>query len=668
MPEELEIEEEYRHIPLQIEKFIEDELEKVRKSIDHMDFQERVIPAITQWMADIYIDKNHTERIISHFENVKFSVEAMLERAYGGAPLSYAPKSDVQMAIPSDNFYELCELIEPRMTAGSVWGTIDDKTNLQINFTAKQICVVKKSGGKHPHDEFIPVVEAVPSELVVYDTYLLDQPRTFQIKWKSSITDRVFTTAGESNGATINEIEEYLTKAGFVSNRRLLGDVITCTINTMIREGNAEIKTEIENPGFFYDTNKEIINVVKKDIQAPSKEELRHAVDTLAELKTWYPNNLDTLATIFKWGCMSAFSYAMKQAGRWMPWLYLRGAAGSGKTTLAKIALFIWDKPTVDNSLGGSSFDTEARIGANLSRSCDPIVVNEPASTFMRSRTREVVKVSIESTVSRSKYKNGFYGGIPAFAPVIFTANQYVTDDDALLRRLITLSFTHSDRKVDQNDKGFERRFQIDTPANSPLMAFNAFGKYVANMMVEIPGLVMDDWQQTIDAILDKLYADLDMEKPLWLKKWAKSETLEDYDENVREEIREFFIETINQAKRQIKIIGDSGVAGEENTLDIYDAATSEDFEFVTWNIIQQQQKGWYGPHVGRDGTKYVIFRQGLRKSLAVAIEYDSNLKGIAEVLGWEYSVIKLNGNTSRVMKVEFDKFMKFLYPDIESA
>ena len=109
------------------------------------------------------------------------------------------------------------------------------------------------------------------------------------------------------------------------------------------------------------------------------------------ELSEFFEDNLSVLATVFKWGLMSMFSYAMKQAGKWMPWMYLKGSAGSGKTTIAKLNLYIWGIPTHENNIGGSSFDTVARLGAKVSQDCGPRIVNEPAAVFALAPGDEVI-------------------------------------------------------------------------------------------------------------------------------------------------------------------------------------------------------------------------------------------------------------------------------------
>lgn len=596
-----------------------------------------------------------------------FTTHTILSSLCSSSIPTISAKSKLMEFLSNKEFDDLVFAIEPKKREGIVKGEIDDITSVLINFKTKQVYQSKDSGKKDIPPRLTPVIEAVPKQLTVYDALLLDQPRTFKILWESNVTNRVFATSGESTGATIQEIEQYLANAGFSHSPRLLGGALSCMVNTMIKEGLAEIKQDIDNPGFYYDVNKDKITTVKKEVSEPTYEEMVKAKDTLEDLTYFFKDNCETLATVFKWGLMSEFSYCMKQAGKWMPWMYLKGAAGSGKTTLAKVVSYIWGVPTPENNFGGSSFDTVARLGAKISQSCDPIIVNEPAAVFNRHSTNEMIKVCVESTTARSKYKGSYFGGIPAFSAVLFTANQYLPEDDALIRRLYVLSFSYSQRKSEHEKKMFEEAFHINTPTISQLVNLNVFGRFVAREIISNPGLLLDDWQDTADLIVGRFYESIGCEVPSWLKSWAESENLEDFDDTQREDIRNFFTDVFNQARKKVRVYDDYGNNG-ELTLDIDGASSSDDFSSVNWGIINNRMVDWAIPHISRRGSKYVCLTQGLRKAISERIDFCSDLKSIGELLGWDYKNVKLNGTGKqmKVVQVRFDDFMEFLYPNIE--
>lgn len=645
-------------------------IDKIVDALKELPYTEKeldkdILPYIAQWLYDNYVNVESTCLIISTVTNIN-RLQETIDNIYKGT-IRLPARSKLQDFLTKDEYTIVEDVIEPRKNEGTIRGEINEETNIKVNFKTKRIYqekIIRTKEGRNTKDT--PVIEAVPYELIVYDSPLLDQPRTFKIIWTSDVTARNFVTAGESTGATIKEIGNYLVDAGFSHSPKLVEGALACTINTMIKKNLATIKADIDNPGFYYDVNNDKITPVKRVVAKPSYDDMLKAHHTLESLTNFFKENMETLATVFKWGLISEFSYAIKQAGKWIPWLYLKGSAGSGKTTMGKVILYIWSIPTPENNIGGSSFDTVARLGAKISQSCDPILVNEPAAVFNRQSTNEMVKVSVESTTGRSKYKGSYFGGIPAFAPVIFTANQYLPEDDALIRRLYVMSFSYSQRKSEYQKKEFENQFHINTPTISKLVNLKYFGQFTAYTIVGDSGLLLDDWQVTADKIVESFYNELGMEVPEWLTKWVESESLDDLDDTQREDIRNFFVEEFNNARKKI-ISYDNYGNREELTLDMEEASTSVDFVSVNWNVVNERQLTWAIPFTSRNGTKYICLTQGLRKAIGSKLDFCSDLKSIAELLGWKYGNTRISRHKQmKVIKVNFDEFMEFLYPNID--
>ena len=665
MNKEASIDESYRNLSDKRINKIVDFLKGL--SYTEKELDKAILPYVAQWLYDNYVNMESTCLIISTVTNIN-RLQEKIENIYQGI-ISLPARSKLQEFLTKDEFKEIERVIEPRKNEGTLEGEIDENTNIKINFKTKQVLqekiTYKKDG--EADSKFTPLIEAVPYELIVYDSPLLDQPRTFKIIWTSNVTSRHFVTAGESTGATVQEIEQYLINAGFSHNPKLLGGALSCMINTMISEGKATIKTDIDNPGFYYNPDNDKITPVKRPCTVPDKLELAKCAKVLDKLTDFFSENLSTLSTVLKWSMMAEFSYAMKQAGKWMPWMYLKGSAGSGKTTVAKVGLYLYSVPNTENNIGGSSFDTVARLGAKISRSCDPIVVNEPAAVFNRSSTNEMVKVCVESTTGRSKYKGSYFGGIPAFAPALFTANQYLPEDDALIRRLYVLSFSYSQRKTEYQKKQFESTFHINTPTISPLKDLRFLGQFAASEMVSEPSLLLDDWKVTADYIVSKFYEEIGVEVPEWLTSWAESESLDDLDDTQREDIRNFFVIEFYQARKKI-VTYDSYGNRKELTLDMEEASTSMDFVDVNLKIVNERQLTWAIPHTSRNGTRYICLTRGLRKAIGSELDYCSDLKSMGELLGWPYKSVRFGkgNNVMKVLKVNFDDFMDFMYPNID--
>jgi len=649
----------------------QERIDKIVNALKELPYTEKelekaILPYVAQWLYDNYVNIESTCVIISTVTNIN-RLQEQIENIYDGF-ITLPAKSKLQDFLRKDEYAIIESVIEPRKLEGVIIKELNDDTNIKVNFKTKRIYqekVIQTKKGMDTKDT--PVVEAVPHELIVYDPLLLDQPRTFKIKWTTHLSDKMFTTEGEGTGATIKEIENYIVDAGFSHSPRLVGGAVACTINAMIEEKLAIIKQDIDNPGFYYNFDENKISVVKTNITAPTHRELLAATAELEKLTRYFKENMEVLATVIKWGCLSKFSYAMKQSGRWLPWLYLKGTAGSGKTTVAQIPLFIWGIAGVDNNIGGSSVDSKARLGAKISQTCDPIIVNEPAPVFNNKGVVDMIKSSVESTTARSKYNNGRYRNYPAFSPMLFTANMYLPEDDALLRRFYVLSFTYSLRKTDAEKKRFEDEFHISTPKISSLNRLEAIGRYVAGEIIHDPDLLSKDWKVIIDEILEKLYSDIGLSVPEWLTKWAVSESLEDFDNNQREMIRSFFNKAFNQARKTSKIVDEWGNR-QSDTLDIHGTSEGADFAGINWDMVNNRMFEWAFPKIGRAGTKYICFNQSLRNALASEIDFCDNLKSIGELMGWKTTSVRIGKGTKpmQLLKVPFKEFMEFLYPNLD--
>ena len=92
-----------------------------------------------------------------------------------------------------------------------------------------------------------------------------------------------------------------------------------------------------------------------------------------------------------------------------------------------------------------------------------------------------------------------------------------------------------------------------------------------------------------------------------------------------------------------------------------------DDFRSVNWGIVNNRMFTWAIPHVSRSKyTQYICITQGVRKSISERLDYCSDLKSLGELIGWEYKGVRINDKVVKVLKVPFDDFMAFLYPNIE--
>lgn len=551
----------------------------------------------------------------------------------------------------------LIKIIKRPRFEGTIQGNMGSDSLVVIDPISKQIKhVAVNIKNDRDYSKESVIVEAYPKQVTVYESPLVDEPRKFEVLWDSHVRQRPF----KRGPALIEELIADLKESGYITGHRYVNDVLPAAMNAYIREGLATVKTEIETPGFFYEAKEQKILNIKYDIDNPPKVELEQALKILDELSHYFEGQETKLATVFKWGLIAPFMFARKQTGSWIPWLYLYGKAQSGKTTLAHMVNYMWEEPTENNDLGGGSFDTVARVGNRLSQSTFPIVVNEPAGAFGRVSVVELFKSAVERTSSRGKYEGRNYRTIPSYAPVIFTANHYLPDDDALMRRLVVLNFTHNEAKNKKERERFEDIFQMKNVKNCKLNSFKAITQAAAMELTNESDLLNMDWKELANTLLIRIYADTGKQPPEWLMPWSKSETMEDLDDEHREDIRIFLLNQINQAFGRVQVM-DEEYHSQEKFVSDPNVKNSDHFKSKVWTVVNERLVPWMIPYNVHD-TDYVCLTIGFKKELHSELKICQPLKGVAELMGWDYQAVRIP-NPQKVIKISFKKFMGFLYP-----
>ena len=537
-------------------------------------------------------------------------------------------------------------------------------TNTSIILNQKlEIIQYEWDNGKKGERNIETVINAYPQEVIIHDSPLDDIGRTFTIRWVSKTSSRVF----ETNRKTIKEIEQYLEEAGWVITPRRLKGTLAAVIQIAVKYKLAQMHNEIDNPGVYWDKTNEELKIIHLDVDEPSQDEVEEALNVIDLLAPFFKGHETKLSTCLKWGLMSIFDYSIKQiGGKWMPWLYLYGKAGSGKTTLGEIILFIYDIPNEDNNLGGSSFDTVARVGSRVSQFTKPIMVSEPEGALNKPSIVGMLKTAIESTTARGRYQGKAYRTIPSFSCGIITANQGLPSGDALFRRFTSILFSHNEKKAADNKKEFDEIFKINSPKRSILNKLKALGNYFITEIKSNPELLLNDWQETADLLVGRAYLDTGHDMPSWILDWHKTETLDDLDEEEIEEIRLFLIEKINRATQKVQVWSEeTGRPLNQQDLDT-DFKTNDDFNDRVWSVLNEKLIPWLDLHRGRDGTINVVCSSGIKKELKQITSSSYNLQSISELLGWEYKPLKINGKTKRMMIVNYHDFLDFLYPKLD--
>lgn len=485
------------------------------------------------------------------------------------------------------------------------------------------------------------IAECYPEKVTVYEDPL-GGVKKYEIKFKGLLNK----TIGPAN---LDTIVNRLLAEGVVKHRRLIHDALSSLITAFMRNGKAEIRRELEKPGFYYIDNQ--IKAIKWDFQEFSEEELVKALLLLRELReNWYNHLGKRFTTIIKWSLVAPTSYAIKHKrgtyGIHFPWLLLHGSANTGKTTLGKIARAIWNLNPEEK--GGSHIDTVPRFGKVVSESTFPVLVNEVADVLAKENLREALKSAIESFSARGKYVQGVYTEEPALAPFIMTTNKTYPADDALLRRFVAIYFSISDRVSEVKAEEFERTVL------PKLYDLRYLGYFVYQKIQKNPDLLNMDWRELSTLLLREAFEVAELEVPEWIEELYKGETLEDVAEVINEEIRSRLLENINQlyskhiSKVEVEINGEIQ----------YTSSPS-----LEYRLIALLGEG-YIPWALKKDDKIVITNSVLNVLNGLPVD---SLKSLADRFGWEYKNVKINGIQRKRIIVSISDFVSFLEGKEES-
>jgi len=464
----------------------------------------------------------------------------------------------------------------------------------------------------------------------------------YKVVWEAATRPRPL----DIGPAPIEDIVDRLVAEGLIVNKRIAHDVITAVIEGFIRKEKATIKTEIESPGFYVVDGK--VSAVNVEVKKPNPEELKQALQLLDELATvWFNHARERFSLVIKWGIMAPFSYIYKQGNKWMQWLYLYGSSNTGKTTLGDIVLSLWGLDSRHRK-AGSNIDTPARIGYVLSQSTFPVLVNEPGAAIIKEDIIEIIKNAVESTIVRGRYERGSYTEIPALAPLIFTSNRMLPSDDALLRRLLVVRFTYGEKISPEREKEFKN-------IKLQLSKLKVLGMYIASIILEKPEILEMDWEEVAIALLEKAYRDAGLEPPSWIRE--KPQLEEDIYEDMREAIRNFLVEKINEAyfkaAGRVTVSTDNSI-GYKSRLDV-------DFEERVETVLTSRLIPWL---ILREGEEedVVVITTGIVNEIKPVVGDIGGLKSIAELLGWEYKRgVKVGSRSIQGIIVKLEDFKDFL-------
>ena len=578
--------------------------------------------------------------------------------------LSENGESQFKTKIVLQTELETIKTIELPKHHGMITRSMGSYMNMVIDPKRKQTFYERLSFNKKGEidtDETL-VIDACLEKLTVFDSPLGEEVRKFKAVFKTNLKKTPITIGP----GPITEVYNYLVESGYIASSRYGKDINTMALNTFVKQGLAEVKTEIESPGFYYNNATDEIMTVKFEVEESPTEKLKEALDLLKEFRDWFPKHGKKLITVFKWGLIAPFIFAMKQRGADVQWLYLYGRGGSGKTTMGKMVLYMWGKPDENSDIGGSGFNSEYRIGNRLQQSTFPIQVNEPGMIFENINTRDMLKTASQQTTSRGKQVGGRYTTIPALAPTIITSNQplpSVGDDlEALIRRFIIESFGYDEKKSKEDQEAFRQAFDIKNTSNCRLHLLKPLGQFVVNEITGDPSLIDMDWKELADTLILRICMDIGIEVPIWLQGWTEVESLDDFDDIQRERIRGFLVKEINQAYGKIQILDDEGRLQQDYKNEV-DVKTTKDFKNRVGVVLNERTIPW----LLVDATDKVHLTSGFIEAVHKGTCIKDSMKTMAELLNWERpksNKVRSVGFAGKSITVSRDEFTEFIFPN----
>ena len=494
----------------------------------------------------------------------------------------------------------------------------------------------RKADNKLVYKERIAPI--APTKVVVYQNPLGGITK-YEIVFEGSTLRRPLIIGP----ALIEDIIGRLRAEGLVYHKRLIDDVLNALIQGYIRKGKAEVKEEIEAPGFYLINGK--ILVVRWEIKEVSEEELKEALELLDELATkWFGHAQERFATVIKWYMIAPFIYIYKQKKRWIKWLYLYGDPDTGKSTQSKIGASIWSLSLIEKP--GSGVSSPARLEKVLSEGTFPVMIKEPGEMLNNEAVTEMIKSAIEDVLARGKFVRGAYVETPALAPIVFTSNRYVPKDPGLIKRLLILNYTYGERIPPEKQDHFKKEVE------SRFSKLGVLGHWIAKRIVDNPELLEMDWMQLSTKLLKEAYEEAGLEAPSWIELWYRIE--ENVYEDIKETIRNYLLKRINEEYN--RFVGRVLVEKPSGYTELA-PKTELSFEDRVRVVLENMLLPWARL---KDGE--VIITTGFVNEVRSVTGDIGGLKSIAELLNWEYrKSMKLEKRVIQAIVVKLQEFIDFL-------
>ena len=510
------------------------------------------------------------------------------------------------------------------------------------------------------------IIHAAPILLQTNEHPILET-RTEKVLLKLPETPRARDRKEWIGPGDLQELHNELDRKGYIIDHRHSKKALNAAINHLREHGPSIHTREVHEPGYYLIDARVTRQNYTAGHTLPS--ETAAALELLEELREYYPGAEDILATVLKWGLLAPWNHILKKKGEdFLPWLLLYGDAQTGKTSLARISLTLYQPPhdqRIITEIGGSGFNTPYRIGEILQQTSLPVLIDEAREPLERSSTREIIKTAIQTDIARAKQRNDEYTQIPAYRAAVLTTNYPPPNDPGVQRRILSINFTLEHRKTEEKIREFHDKYGVDTPRRTRINLLEHIGAHAEQLILADPTIILEprSWKEIADTLLTRIYEDAHYPQPEWTTRWAETTTITETETDILEEIRDHLRETITQKIQRTSIHDEEG-----NPILRDEKWQIERDELITTILRAGACPGleYYPTNRGR----YVLISTALISRLRKQGIPVTSLRALSQLVGWPdpYPIrVKRSGGgytTLRRIKISLEEFLGFLYPE----
>lgn len=350
---------------------------------------------------------------------------------------------------------------------------------------------------------------------VLYDQFARQRYYEITIKYKDSRDTHIIP---------VDELRRFLESEPIATSQAR--DAIIHIVESKTRE--QPVVSYMPVKGILFAEDKLILSSIEKRVV--TVEELREALLLLDQLASFYrAEERAIFSTLVKWSISSVLNFARKQAYQkgfitvreTTPHVLLIGAAKSGKTTVANIAISLHP---IRQIKPGSAISTPARMGQAVSYTTFPIQADEVKELFSREDTLDILKNTYDQIVAREIISQGRSKIFYAAGYLLMTANDIASIPDSIRRRLLIISMN---RKKADKAREFER-------ALSRAYLLEKIGYVVLEQLQsaqKVREILSMPWEEAGQFILTRLYEATGLTPPAWLSESYTTETEDEGEE-----------------------------------------------------------------------------------------------------------------------------------------